>query len=87
MARRAVGSVMVPTLAACRLLVEGISGGFGSVAGKIRPRAVRNCWFTSMRRPRIVRARPWVWASSSTGRALPRVGRATDVELRFSSYR
>jgi hypothetical protein len=36
---------------------------------------------------RIARARPWVWASSSTGRALPRVGRPTDVELRFSYYR
>jgi hypothetical protein len=37
-------------------------------------------------RPRIVHARPWVWASS-TGRALSPAGGETGVELRFSYYR
>jgi hypothetical protein len=31
-------------------------------------------------------ARPWLWASSSTGRALSPAGEETGVELRFSYY-
>jgi hypothetical protein len=38
-------------------------------------------------RPRIAHARPWVWVSSSTGRALGQAGEETGIELRFSYYK
>ena len=38
-------------------------------------------------RPSIAHARPWVWASSSSGRALSPAGEETGVELHLSYYR
>jgi hypothetical protein len=38
-------------------------------------------------RPSIAHARPWIWAASSSGRALSPAGEETGVELRFSYYR